>query len=183
MLISTTIIAAVILWAIVIFNKLVKNKNRVFGAWSDIDVQLKRRHNLIPKLVDVVKAYAQYEQDVMEKVTALRTESHTDESVHKRSNDESQLSFMVRNMFAVAEDYPDLKADESFLNLQNNLTEVENQIQFARRYYNGAVLNLNIMIQQFPSNLIANSFKFITAEYFEIELATQRQSPDMDFDK
>lgn len=183
MYISISIIAAVIILAIAIYNKLVKSKHQVFEAWSDIDVQLKRRHNLIPKLVEVVKTYAQYEQGVMQSVTLLRTENHTDESMHKRSEDETRLSFMRRNLFAVAEDYPDLKANESFLGLQNNLTEVENQIQFSRRYYNGAVRVLNIMTQQFPSNLIAGFFKFNAAEYFEIELATQRQSPSMDFDQ
>ena len=159
--------ALMMIWAIVIYNKLVRDKNRVLTAWSDIDVQLKRRHDLIPKLVDAVKQYADYESTTMQAITELRTASESSDDVTKISEYESALGAKVRNIIAIAEDYPDLKASESFLNLQNNLTEVENNIQYARRYYNGCVNNLNVRVDSFPDLFIARLFGFVRASFFD----------------
>ncbi len=167
--------AALLLSVVLIYNRLVARKNHVLEAWSGIDVQLKRRHSLIPSLVEVVKAYGRYEQDVLERVTAQRG----DGNVAGRAAAENALSHSLRTLFAVAEAYPDLKANASYLDLQRNLTEIEEQIQYARRYYNGTVRELNILIQSFPSNLVAGPFGFRQADYFEIELATQREAPEL----
>ncbi|NNM00451.1 MAG: LemA family protein, partial [Gammaproteobacteria bacterium] len=131
--------AAVIIWAIVIYNLLVRDKNRVQAAWSDIDVQLKRRHDLIPKLVELVKQYSAYERSTLEAVTELRTRGEQDIEIGERAAVETELGGALRKLIAVAEAYPELRASGSFLDLQRNLTEVENHIQHARRYYNGAV--------------------------------------------
>lgn len=171
--------AALLLWAVLIYNRLVARKNHVLEAWSGIDVQLKRRHSLIPSLVEVVKAYGRYEQDVLKQVTAQRAGAGDGGNVAGRAAAESALSQSLRTLFAVAEAYPDLKANASYLDLQRNLTEIEEQIQYARRYYNGTVRELNILIQSFPSNLIAGPFGFKQADYFEIELATQREAPEV----
>lgn len=167
--------------AIYAFNRLVMLKHRVRAAWSDIDVQLKRRYDLIPKLVQAVSAYGNFEQTLQLQVARLRGENQGAAAAAKRGQEESRLSQLVLNIFGLAEAYPQLRASENFLNLQRELSEVENQIQFARRYYNGAVRDLNVLIQQFPTNLVARLFRFAPAEYFEIELATERQSPEMAF--
>jgi LemA protein len=180
-MVETIIIGVVILWVVYTYNRLVRNKHLVFEAWSGIDVQLKRRHNLIPKLVDAVKAYSDFESNVLRRVTEIRSHGLESDQVAQRAAEESEISGAVRELFAVVEAYPDLKTSEQFLNLQTNLTEVENQIQLARRYYNGTVREQNVLIQSFPSNLIAGLFKFKESEYFEIALATERQSPKMEF--
>lgn len=175
-------VAVVVLaFAIYLFNRLVMLKHRVRAAWSDIDVQLKRRHDLIPKLVEAVKSYGNFEQTVQLQVARLRGENQTAATAERRGQEESRLSKLVMNIFALAEAYPQLRASENFINLQRELSEVENQVQYARRYYNGAVRDLNVLIQQFPSNLMARTFRFRAAEYFEIELATERESPAMEF--
>lgn len=171
---------AVLVFAIYAFNRLVMLKHRVRAGWSDIDVQLKRRYDLLPKLVEAVKAYGNFEQTVQLQVARLRDKSQAS-AAQQRGQEESRLSKLVMNIFALAEAYPQLHASESFLDLQREISEVENHIQFARRYYNGAVRDLNVLIQQFPSNLIARTFRFRAAEYFEIELATERESPTMEF--
>lgn len=175
--------AAIVLLALVIyaFNRLVMLKHRVRAAWSDIDVQLKRRYDVIPKLVEAVKAYGNFEQTLQLQVARLRGANQTAAAAASRGQEESRLSGLVMNIFALAEAYPKLRASENFLNLQRELSEVENQVQYARRYYNGAVRDLNVLIQQFPTNLIARWFRFAQAEYFEIELATERESPAMEF--
>jgi len=173
--------AAVLLWGILIYNRLVKRKNHVLEAWSGIEVQLKRRHSLIPNLVEAVKAYGEYEQNVLTLVTELRSNSHKKDSVSERAVAESTLSRSIRQLIAVAEAYPELKASDSFMNLQKNLTEIEEQIQYARRYFNATVRDLNILVQSFPSRLIASLFHFIEVDYFEIELATERTAPEMKF--
>jgi len=162
---------AVIAWFIIIYNLLVRDKNRVLAAWSDIDVQLKRRHDLIPKLIDAVKQYAAYESTTLSAITVLRSESADASGIEKKGQIESQLSTKLHQLIALAEDYPDLKANQSFLDLQNNLTDVENNIQYARRYYNGAVRNLNIRVDSFPDMLIARTFNFIPAEFFDFDEA------------
>jgi LemA protein len=169
-----------LLWGILIYNRLVGDKNRVLAAWSDIDVQLKRRHDLIPKLVDAVKRYAAYERATLSRVTELRTRSEQSGSVAEIGGVESRLGDEVRSLVALAEAYPELEADDSFLALQKDLTDVENTIQYARRYYNGAVRLLNTRIDSFPDMVVARLFRFIKADYFELDDATQRDSPPVD---
>ena len=174
------LLAAVLVWGIFIYNRLVGDKNRVLSAWSDIDVQLKRRHDLIPKLVDAVKGYAAYESATLAEVTELRSRSEQSGNVAEIGGVETQLAGRVRHLVALAEDYPDLKADDAFLALQKDLTDVENTIQYARRYYNGAVRMLNTRIDSFPDTLVARMFRFISADYFELDDATERKSPAVD---
>jgi LemA protein len=173
-------LAVVLVWGVFVYNRLVGDKNRVLSAWSDIDVQLKRRHDLIPKLVDAVRHFAAYESATLTEVTELRTRSRQSDSVAEIGGVESRLTGRVRHLVALAEDYPDLKADDAFLALQKDLTDVENTIQYARRYYNGAVRMLNTRIDSFPDTLVAAMFRFIKAEYFEIDDAAERQSPPLD---
>ncbi len=173
-------LVAFLAWGVFIYNRLVGDKNRVLSAWSDIDVQLKRRHDLIPKLVDAVRHYAAYESATLTEVTELRTRSRQSDSVAEIGGVESQLAGRVRHLVALAEDYPDLKADDAFLTLQKDLTDVENTIQYARRYYNGAVRMLNTRIDSFPDTLVAGMFRFIKADYFEIDAPTERESPPLD---
>jgi len=162
-------LVAVIAWFIIIYNLFVRDKNRVLAAWSDIDVQLKRRHDLIPKLIDAVKQYAAYESSTLNAITTLRTQSEDTAGIEKKGKIEGELSTKLHQLIILAEDYPDLKANQSFLDLQKNLTDVENHIQYARRYYNGAVRNLNIRVDTFPDMLIAKIFQFIPAEFFDFE--------------
>ena len=171
---------AFLVWGVFVYNRLVGDKNRVLSAWSDIDVQLKRRHDLIPKLVDAVRHYAAYESATLTEVTELRTRSRQSDSVAEIGGVESQLAGRIRHLVALAEDYPDLKADDAFLTLQKDLTDVENTIQYARRYYNGAVRMLNTRIDSFPDTLVAGMFRFINADYFEIDAPTERESPLLD---
>ncbi len=169
-------------WAIAIYNKLVRRRNLVEEGWSGIDVQLKRRTNLIPNLVESVKGYMGQERGVLTRVTELRTRSLAARSPGERGQAEGPLGLALANLFAVAEGYPDLKSNQNFLDLQNELSELEEQIQLARRYYNGTVRNLNILIESFPSNLVARGFHFIQAEFFEIEEAADRAVPHVSFE-
>jgi len=180
MIATLVLLAAVLVWGIFIYNRLVGDKNRVLSAWSDIDVQLKRRHDLIPKLVDAVKGYAAYESATLAEVTELRSRSEQSGNIAEIGGVETQLAGRVRHLVALAEDYPDLKADDAFLALQKDLTDVENTIQYARRYYNGAVRMLNTRIDSFPDTLVARMFRFISADYFELDDATDRESPAVD---
>ncbi len=175
------IIVRVVLWAVAIFNKLVKNKNLVLEGWSGIDVQLKRRYDLIPNLVETVKGYTSHEEGVLAKVVELRNSASQAQTAAEKAPLETALTGMLRQVFALAEAYPDLKANQNFLDLQSQLSEIEEQIQFSRRYYNGAARDMNILVQSFPSNLIANAFKVTPADYFEIELATEREAPKVQF--
>ncbi len=163
------LLAGLIIWAIIIYNLLVRDKNRVLASWSDIDVQLKRRHDLIPKLVEAVKQYASYESSTIAAITELRKQSEAVDSAGRKAQLEKDLGSKLHRLIAIAEDYPDLKANESFLDLQRNLTDVEQHIQYARRYYNGAVRNLNVRIQSFPDMFIARLFNFIPAEFFDFD--------------
>jgi len=162
---------AAVAWLVIIYNLFVRDKNRVLAAWSDIDVQLKRRHDLIPKLIDAVKQYADYESSTLSAITVLRSESADTSGIEKKGQIERELSTKLHQLIALAENYPDLKANQSFLDLQKNLTDVENNIQYARRYYNGAVRNLNIRVDSFPDMLIARTFRFIPAEFFDFDEA------------
>lgn len=166
MTVTLVILGVVFGWAIWSYNRLVRDRVRVETGWSDIDVQLKRRHDLIPKLVMAVKQYAAYESATLEAVTSLRGETLEPQ---KSSNTEQAISRDLKSLLAVAEQYPDLKADQSFLDLQKNLSNVENHLQYARRYYNGAVRNLNIRIDSFPDTVIAKAFGFVKGSFFEFD--------------
>ncbi len=162
----------VALYVIVTYNGLVSLKNRVAEAWSDIEVQMKVRYNLIPNLVETVKGYVGHERETLESVTRLRGEAmanHGEPGAQAES--ENMLAGALKSLFALAENYPELKADRGFLDLQDDLAEVEDKIQAARRYYNGSVRDLNIKIEQFPSNLVARGFDFVQAAFFELDEA------------
>jgi len=165
--------------AIIIFNRFIRLRALMQEAWSGVDVQLKRRHDLIPAIVDTVKGYAHYEKNLMEEITRMRGSMMTAMSVKEKGAAENGLSQTLKSIFAVAENYPDLKANQNFLNLQKTLVDTEDQIQMARRYYNGTTRNYNILAESFPSNLIARAFNFKGADYFEIEYATERKVPDV----
>jgi LemA protein len=154
-----------------IFNRLVTLRNRTKEAWADIDVQLKRRHDLIPNLVGTVKGYAVHEKEVFEKVTEARAKAISAQGLAEKGQAENMLSGTLKSLFAVAESYPELKANQNFLELQRELTDTEDKIQAARRFYNGNVRDLNIQIETFPTNLIAGAFGFQKMEFFEIEEA------------
>jgi LemA protein len=163
-LLATSIILTIL---VIAYNRLVRDKHRVFSGWSDIDVQLKRRHDLIPKLVSAIKQYADYEQATISKVTELRHQAEVLQQAGERSGLENQLSTSLINIYALAEDYPELKSNQGYLDLQKQISEVERDIQFARRYYNGAVNNLNTRLETFPDLIVARLLKFKSAEYFE----------------
>jgi LemA protein len=168
-----------LIWAVYSYNRLVRYKNRVLAAWSDIDVQLKRRSDLIPKLIAAVQAYASYERSLLDDITRVRADSEAQNNPADKSGLESELTIKIKGLIAVAEAYPDLKADAQYLQLLQQLTDVENHIQFARRYYNGAVQQLNVRIDSFPDMLVASIFSFKRAEFFELESATEAISPDL----
>jgi LemA protein len=152
---------------VVVYNRLVRSRNRVNTAWSDIDVQLQRRHDLIPQLVKAVDAYASYEKATLEAVTELRAEAMRVVDLDARGEAEQALSEGVSRLLALAESYPDLKANENFLKLQAELVQTENYLQFARRYYNGSVRDYNTMTETVPSNLVASLFGFEAREFFQ----------------
>ena len=162
-------LAAVALYLIGLYNKLVRNRNLAEEGWSGIEVQLKRRADLIPNLITTVKGYMKHEKDLLTEVTELRSKSMATQEVGKKGQLENALSRSLTHLFAVAENYPNLKANENFLDLQKQLTEIEDQIQMSRRYYNGTVRELNIMIESFPSNLVANMFSFKKKEFFDMD--------------
>ncbi len=167
--------------AITIYNRLVRNRQMVQEGWSGIDVQLKRRADLIPNLIEAVKGYMGHERGVLEKVTELRAQSLRAGGVGDKARVEGALGAALGNLFAVAENYPDLKASQNFIQLQQSLADIEEQIQLSRRYYNGAARNLNILVASFPSNIVANMFRFDPVEYFEIEDAADRAVPKVAF--
>ena len=161
-----------------LYNGLVRNRNRVSEAWAGIDVQLQKRFELVPNLVQTVKGYASHESSVFEEVAHIRKTGET--SVTERAQQETALSHSLGRLFALAEDYPELKASEGFRQLHTSLVDIEDHLQFARRYYNGAVRDNNNLVESFPSNIVAGMFKFKLAEFFEIELASHRSAPDVD---
>jgi len=167
---TTFVIAAIglcVIFGVIIYNSLVRGRNRVSTAWSDIDVQLQRRHDLIPRLVTAVKQYSSYEQATLEAVTALRNEAVQATDISSKGPLEEKLSEGVVRIIALAESYPDLKANENFLQLQSELVETENYLQFARRYYNGSVRDYNTMIETVPSNVVAGWFNFEQRSFFQ----------------
>ncbi len=176
------VVAAVVVYAVVVFNGLVRTRQMANEAWSGIDVQLKRRSDLVPNLVDSVKGYAAHERTVLEQVTELRNRARAlpEGDVAARAQAEGALSAALGRLFALAENYPDLKASGNFLDLQQQLSDLENELQMARRYYNGAVRNLNVLVQSFPSNLIAGLFGFAARDYFELSDAGERAAPQVE---
>jgi LemA protein len=168
------------LWALFTYNGLVRRKNVVAEAWSGIEAQLKRRADLIPNLVESVKGYAAHERGTLDELTKLRAQAGT-QDVAQRAQTETAISTAIGRIMAVAEAYPDLKASANFQSLQTQLSEVEDQIQLARRYYNGAVRDFNVMIEQLPSNIIANIGGFKTAPFFQIENEADRAVPKVSF--
>ena len=175
------IIIVIGIWAIFLYNRLVSLRNRAKEAWSDIEVQLKRRHNLIPNLVETVKGYASHEREVLEKVTEARTKAISAQTLREKGEAENMLSQTLKTLFAVAENYPDLKASSNFLELQRELRDTEDKIQAARRFYNANVRDLNIAIESFPSNIIAKLFNFQKMDLFEIEEAEEKEVPKVKF--
>ncbi|OGG72170.1 hypothetical protein A3H77_00675 [Candidatus Kaiserbacteria bacterium RIFCSPLOWO2_02_FULL_56_11] len=162
------ILAVVVLWVVYAYNNLVTLVNRAKEAWSDISVQLKRRYDLIPNLVEVVKGYATHERQAFENVTKARATAISAQSVEEHGRAENMLTGALKSLFAVAEAYPDLKANQNFLELQRELSDTENKIQAARRFYNTNVRDLNIGVESFPGNLIASAFRFAKMELFEL---------------
>ena len=163
-----------VIWTVVIYNRLVRDRQRVKTAWSDIDVQLKRRYDLIPKLVAAVEQYASYERSTLETLIELRSRTGQVEDVGAKGLLESQIGGGLRSLMALVESYPELKADQSFLQLQTELTVVENHLQYARRFYNGSVRNLNTRIETFPDLIVARLFNFQREPFFELDdMATQ----------
>lgn len=180
-LIILILIGLLIVTFIAIYNRFIRVRNLVEEGWSGIDVQLKRRANLIPNLVEAVKGYMGHERELLSEVTELRAQSMAAREVGEKGRLEGLLSRSLANVFAVAEGYPDLKASQNFLELQTQLSEIEEQIQMARRYYNGTVRNLNIQVESFPSNIVAAIFNFGKAEFFEIEDQAARAVPQVKF--
>lgn len=183
-IVGIVILVALAGYAVIAYNGLVKARQMVREAWSGIDVQLKRRANLIPNLLATVKGFAKHESETLEKVTEMRARvgQVAAGDIAGRAQAEGMLSQALGKLMMVAEDYPDLKANENFLELQSSLAEMENEIQMSRRYYNGAARSMNVKVESFPSNIIANTFKFDQVEYFELENDSDRAVPDVSFD-
>jgi LemA protein len=173
-------VAVLLTWGAWTYNRLIALRNQVDEAWAGIDVQLQRRYDLVPNLLATVKGYTRHESKVLERVTRLRAEPGLD--VERRAGEESGLSRSIGRLFMLAEDYPDLKASEGFRQLHASLVEIEEHLQFARRYYNGSVRDNNNLVEGFPSLLVARLFRFRSAVFFEIELASQRAAPAVDLE-
>jgi len=175
------VVALVFFWVIFAYNRLVTLKNRAKEAWADIDVQLKRRYDLIPNLVETVKGYAAHERELFEKVTEARTRAMGAQTIKEKGEAENFLSSTLKSLFAVAENYPDLKASTNFLELQRELRDTEDKIQAARRFYNTNVRDLNIKIESFPANIIAKLFKFLKMDLFELVELEKREAVSVKF--
>ncbi|MEM6317405.1 MAG: LemA family protein [Bacteroidota bacterium] len=163
------------------YNKLVRARTMVEEGWSGIDVQLKKRYNLIPNLIETVKGYASHEKETLNRVIEARNTAQNATGVQATKAAEQQLQAAMANVFALAEAYPDLKANTNFLQLQNELSKIEDDVEKARRYYNGTVREKNVLVESFPSNLVANMFNFYLADFFEIDNATERAVPKVKF--
>ncbi len=175
-------VAALILFYFVgVYNKLVRKRSMVEEGWSGIDVQLKKRYDLIPNLIETVKGYAKHEKETLEQVITARNKAVQAEGVQAKNQAEQQLNSALANVFALSEAYPDLKANTNFLQLQQELSGIEGDIEKARRYYNATVRENNIMVESFPSNIVANSFGFFISEFFELENESERAAPKVQF--
>ena len=175
------VVLLLVFWLVALYNRLVRTRNRVDNAWAQIEVQLKRRHDLIPNLVETVKGYAAHERGTFEAVTRARTAAQQAQGPAEAAQAEGILSQALGRLFAVAEAYPDLKANQNFLDLQNQLSDTENKIAVSRQVYNDTVLTYNNAIQTFPAVMIANSFGFTQREFFEIETPADREVPQVSF--
>ncbi len=176
------IAVVVAIWVVGIYNGLVRLRNEVKNAWSQIDVQLKRRYDLIPNLLETVKGYMTHERETLEAVTKARQQAvNFNGSVADQAKMENMLSQTLKSLFAVAESYPDLKANQNFLALQEELTSTENKIAFSRQFYNDNVLTLNNKVEMFPSNIIAGMFSFSKADFFEVDSPEEKQAPKVKF--
>ena len=175
--------AAIVLYAVIVFNSLVRTRQMANEAWSGIDVQLKRRSDLVPNLVEAVKGYAAHERSVLDEVTRLRAAARAlpADDIASRAQAEGALSLALGKLVALAENYPDLKASANFLDLQQQLSQLETELQMARRYYNGAVRNQNVLVQSFPGNLVAGLFGFTQRDYFELSSEGERSAPQVGF--
>ena len=174
------IVAAIVLYFIAIYNKFVSLQAAIDSSWSDIDVQLKRRANLIPALVKTVKSYKNYEQETLDKVIRARQRCEEAKNVKEQAEAQNALTHALGGLFALAEAYPDLKADTQFSKLQNELATIEEAIQNARRYYNAVVRDYNAKLRSFPDLLVANKFNFTERDYFELDEPSERKMPDID---
>jgi LemA protein len=181
MLIALIVVALLVVVFVVIYNGLVRLRVQCDNAWSDIDVQLKRRYDLIPNLVETVKGYAAHEKTTLEGVVAARNQAMTAQGPAAKAGAETALTAALRQVFALAEAYPQLRAVESFNQLQQTLNQIEDSIQNARRYYNAVVRDFNTKIAQFPSNVIAGMFNFKSREFFEISAPAEREVPKVSF--
>jgi len=175
------IVGLLIFWVVATFNRLIGLKNQLKNAWSQIDVQLKRRHDLIPNLVNTVKGYAQHERATLENVTKARQQAVEASGVADQAKAENFLTQTLRSLFAVVENYPDLKANRNFLELQEEITSTENRIAFARQFYNDTTLQLNNKIEQAPGNIIAGIFNFQRGVFFELDGVAEREAPKVEF--
>lgn len=169
------------LWIVKIYNGLIKLKVRTNEAWSDIDVQLKRRYDLIPNLINTVKGYATHEKELFENVTKARSNAMNAQNPEEKAGAENMLTGALKSLFAVSENYPQLRANENFLELQRELSDTENKIQASRRFYNGNVRDLNTKIQIFPDSIVANMLKIEKREFFEIEDVKEKETPKVEF--
>ena len=183
LIVIVAVVVIGVLYYIAKRNSIIASRNRVDESWSGIDVQLKRRHDLVPNLVETVKGYAEHEKQVFEKVTAARAEAMSAQGVGDTAKAEEKLTGALTDLRAVAENYPNLRATENFQQLSRNLSQLEDEIQASRRIYNSNVQSYNTEIQQFPGSVIANQGGFAAREYFEIEDASQREPVAVSFDK
>ena len=175
------LVVLLVLWAIGIYNSLIRLRNQVNNAWSQIDVQLKRRHDLIPNLVETAKGYMQHERQTLEGITQARAQAMGAKGVGEAAKAEGLLSEALTKFMMVAENYPDLKANQNFLALQEELASTENKIGFARQYYNDSAMRYKNRIEVFPSNLFANAFGFAPEPFFQVEAEAERQPPQVKF--
>ncbi|MBU1694490.1 MAG: LemA family protein [Verrucomicrobia bacterium] len=175
------LVVLLVLWYIGIYNSLISLRNQVKNAWSQIDVQLKRRHDLIPNLVETAKGYVKHERDTLENITKARATAMQASGAAAAGKAEGELSSAISKFMLVVENYPDLKANQNFLALQEELASTENKVGFSRQFYNDAVLRFNTKTETFPSNIVANMFAFKKSEFFEVQVAAEREAPKVQF--
>jgi LemA protein len=180
-LLITVVLVVLLLWVAGTYNGLVRLRNQVENAWAQIDVQLKRRIDLIPNIVETVRGYAKHERETFENVTKARNMAMSAKGVGERAEAENFLSSTLKSLFAVSEAYPELKANENFIRLQEELTSTENKISFSRQFYNDSVMTFNTRIELFPVNLISGMFNFVRREFFEVKSEAERAAPQVKF--
>lgn len=174
------ILVVVVVYFIIMYNKFIALRASIDGNWSDIDVQLKKRYNLIPALVETVKSYIKYENETFQDIVRARNNAQQSSNIEEKGQLENALNNSLGKLFLLTEDYPDLKANTTFLNLQNELTDVEDDIENARRYYNAVVRDYNTKVDSFPDLIVARVFKFMTLKYFELENQSHRNMPKVE---